>query len=256
MSNIRFLWKNRCTATGTALVASSSVPALPVAAIKNSDRSYVWRSLTGTGVQTIGVDFGGVYAVNSAALANARVLQGGVVELYQRGDGVSPDAAVLVATFGAPHPFRRATAVFFAEQSHRHWELRFTNPAAVDAFAELGAVFLGQYYEPPVNVSVPISVTRTAPDVVSESSDGQKSTAVRSKFDVGVWSFQTVNAAQKAEVEAMFEEMGTGVPMFVVLDPADISATIWMSRIAHSIPFEIKRGIGRFGVEIPWEEAR
>lgn len=257
MANIRFLWDNRYDATAVALTASSSLSALPVNNTKSTDRNKVWRSSTAVAIQTIDIDLGSIVAVNCASLANVKPITAGVVELHQRGDGAAPGAATLVATFAAQNTLRKAVAVFFNSQSHRHWQLKWTNPGSFSDYAELGYAFVGEYDEPAVNVRVPIPMSRQDPSIGSASSDGQKAYALRTKFQAGVWQFDAVSEAQKDDVEAMFDAIGVAEPMFVVLDTAR-SWTTWLARVTGALPTEIEPGmaIGRYGVQIPWEEVR
>lgn len=258
MANIRFGYTNRYGAATTTLTASSSVTALPVNATKNSDRNYAWRSSTSTGAPTIDIDLGSVLEVTCAMLANVTLLAGGAVELYHRGDLVAPGAAVLVATFPAQDTQRRTTFAYFAAQSHRHWQLKFTNPGLVSSYAELGYAFLGSYIEPAVNVRVPIGIGRQDPSTVSQSVDGQKGFALRTKFQTGTWTFAAVLEAQRAQLEAMFDAIGVAEPMFVTLDTA-LAWTCWMARISGAgVPVDIEpeMAIGRYGLQVPWEEVR
>lgn len=257
MSNIRFAWDNRLSDAGIAVSASSSVTGMPVEAILNSDRNYLWRSSTSTGAPTIDIDLGAVRELTCGMLANATILAGGSVELYHRGDGGAPGAATLVATFPAADADRRTMFVFFASSSHRHWQLKFTNPGVVNSYAELGFAFLGTYDEPTVNARVPIALSSVDPSVMSQSSDGQKGFALRTPYDAGVWTFDAVQEAQRTQVKAMFREVGVASPMFVVLDTA-LSWTCWLARIVTGVPIEIEpdMALSRYGVQVPWEEVR
>lgn len=256
-ANIKFFWNNLYALPGTTLTASSSVSALPVNATKNVDRSYVWRSSTGTGTPTLDVDLGSVQALTGAALANVKVVGSGVVELYQRGDGGSPGAATLVATFAAQDRDTRAAAVLFASQSHRHWQFKWTNPTTASDYAELGFAFLGTYTEPTVNVRVPLPISRQDPSVMAESSDGQESYAERTKFLVGTCPFDAVLEAQLSQLRQIFDTIGVRTPLFIVLDTS-ISWMTWFVRLSGALSVEVEPNgaIGRYGVQLPWREVR
>lgn len=257
MSNIRFAWNNLYAAAATLLTASTSAAAMPVTATKNPDRNYLWRSASAVGTQTIDIDLGSVQNASCVALANVTVLGAGIVELYHRGDAGAPGAAVLVANLPAQDAVRKTAIAFFATLAHRHWQLKWTNPGAVNTYAELGYGFLGTYDEPTVNVRVPIARSRVDPSRVSESSDGQKSVAGRAKFDVGVWVFDAVQEAQRSQVSTMFEAIGIASPFFVTLDTA-LAWSTWLARITNGLDGEIEpqQAIGRHSVQIPWEEVR
>jgi hypothetical protein len=257
MANIRLAYVNRYTAAATVLAASSAVSALPVEATQNTDRNYLWQSATGTGVQTIDIDLGAVVAVTCVALANAKVLGTGVIELYERGDAGTAGSATLVATLAAQDAETRAVAAFFASQSHRHWQLKWTNPTAASDYAALGYAFLGQYLEPAVNVMVPISLARRDPSMESASADGQKSFVTRTPFVVGELRWDAVLAAQLDQLRALFEAVGVRQPCFIVLDTA-LSWTTWFARVAGPLAWELEPGgaLARYGVSLPFEEVR
>jgi len=256
MPNIRFMWSNAYTAAATALAASSSVTALPVTNTKSDDRSKVWQSSTATSVQYIDIDAGSAIAVTAVALANARVIPGGAIELYQRGSAGAPGAATLVATLAAQDTQTRAAAAFFATQTYRHWRLYWTNPAVVSDYAALGYAFLGTYTEPTINVRVPLPQGRVDPSVRSASVDGVSSFATRTKFQQGVFPFDAVTQTQLEQLQQMFESIGVSGAMFVTLDTT-ISWMTWMLRIG-SLSWEVEPdgALGRFGPVMPWEEVR
>jgi len=257
MANIRLAYVNAYTDPATTLAASSAASALPVTASQNPDRSYVWRSATDTVAQTVDVDLGAVTAVTAVLLANVKVVGTGVVELYERGDGGAPGSATLVATLAAQDRDTRAVAAFFSSQSHRHWQLKWTNPTAATDYAELGYAFLGTYVEPAVNVMVPIGLDRQDPSVLATSSDGQKSFAARTKYITGQLRWDAVLAAQLDQLRAIFDAIGQATPLFIVLDTS-LSWTTWLARLSGGLAWELEPNlaIGRYGAAIAFEEVR
>jgi hypothetical protein len=257
MARIRFCWENAYAAAATALAAASSVSALPVSLTKNTDREYAWRSATATTEQTIDIDLGAVTAVSVVALANVVTLGVGVVELYERGDSSSAGTATLVATLAAQDRDTRAVAAFFASQSHRHWQLKWTNPTGASGFASLGFCFLGTYDEPTVNVKVPIPLGRPDPSLGSESVDGQESFALRTKYIVGSLVFDAIAEAQLSELREMYDAIGVSRPLFIVLDTA-LSWSTWFARLASSQDWEMEPNgaIGRYGYQMSFKEVR
>lgn len=248
---IAFLYANRYASA--ALTASSSASALPAAASQNEDRSYVWRSLTQTVLQTLDIDLGSVLPVSAVALANAKLLTGGVIELYHRGDAGAPGAATLVATLPASNAFTRTTFAFFSSISHRHWQLKWTNPGAVSDYAELGYAFLGVELEPTINVMVPTSIPRVDPSVKQVSIAGQESYATRQKRFAGSWSFMEVTEAQRDQLEVLFDTVGASGTHFVVLDTA-LPWTCWYARLGADLRIDLAIVAGRYTVGIPWME--
>jgi len=252
-TRIAFLYNNRYTAPATVLVASSAESALPVGASQNEDRSYVWQSATATGTQTIDIDLGAVLPVSAVALANLKLVGAGVVELYERGDSGSAGSATLVATLPAQHARRRTTFAFFASQSHRHWQLKWTNPGSASDYAQLGYAFLGVEVEPPINVRVPAEITRIDPSVGAASVDGQMTYAQRTKYCVGAWDWDTVTEAHKEQIEDMFEAIGASGTHFVVLDTA-LAWSCYYARLAGEFAAPLGLVAGRYSPRIGWRE--
>lgn len=250
-SRIAFLYTNRYAAA--TLVASSAASALPVGATQNEDRSYIWRSLTQTGVQTIDIDQGSVLPVSAVALANVKLVGTGVVELYQRGDASTAGAATLVATLPAMNAYTRTTFAFFASQSHRHWQMRWTNPTGASDYAELGYAFLGVEVEPLINVKVPADITRVDPSVSGVSIGGQKSYAQRTKIFAGTWNFDDVTETQRGQLETLFDTIGASGAHFVVLDTA-LPWTCWYARLGSELKIGLAIVAGRYPLSIAWQE--
>lgn len=250
--NIRFLYTNLFASA--TLTASSEASALPAEAAQDPDRSYVWRSLQDTSTQTIDIDLGSVQAVTSVAAANVRLLGSGVLELYERGDGSSPGSATLVAELSAQNADRRTAFAFFASQSHRHWQLRYTNPGADDDYAELGFAHLGVYLEPTVNVSVPLPVEEVDPAVVRRSVDRQRRVAARTRYTVGRFSWGYLGDTDRDNVRAMWGANGVATPLFAVLDTSRAWAA-WLVYLAAGLSQEFAEVEGRYDVGIDWEEA-
>lgn len=247
--------RNQWASLAGSLAASSAVAALPAAASQSPDRSYVWRSNAGTGVHTLDRDFGGLVSISAVAVANLRLLTGGALEVSHRGDAVSPGAENVLATITGQDRDTRAAAAFWGAQSHRHWRLKWTNPGAVNEFAEVGFVHLGTYYEAPVNPSVPLDIRRIDPSVVSASTDGQRTAAKRTKYFAGGWAFRNVDETHLAEIRAEFDALGVGTPFFQVLDTS-LTWQCWLAYLAAELGVGIGEIAGRYGVSVPWEEAR
>ena len=254
MANIRLLDTNRYTVAATTLTASSSASALPVGASQNTDRSYVWRSAEDTTVQTIDIDLGSVLAVDCIAVANVKLLLGGALELLERGDAASPGAATLVATLPTQNVGTRVAFSFPATQSHRHWQLNWTNPSSNDDTAELGYCHLGTFFEPAKNVDVPVVTGLTDPSDVRESVDGQRSTVVRTLRDAGRFQWQTLAQADLDTLDTIFRAFGARVPIFAVLDTT-LAQTAWLLYMGSSLDRRFSLTNGRYIAGFDWQEA-
>jgi hypothetical protein len=255
MANLRIAWSNLWSAAVSVLVASSEASALPATNTKTSDRTAVWRSATATTVQTIDIDLGSVLAVTSVLVANVKLLGTGVLELYQRGDAGTAGAAVLVGTVSTQDRDTRVGFLFFASQSHRHWQLKWTNPTSANDYAEVGYVHLGTYLEPTVNARVPMDAERRDPSVGYASVDGQQSFARRTKHFVGSWEFYFAPEADLTNLRSVFDSVGMSTPIFAVLDTS-LAWTAWLLRFASGIRPKFEEVTGRYTIAAAWEEAR
>jgi hypothetical protein len=252
-TRIAFLYSNRYSSA--TLTASSATSALPVTASQNEDRSYAWRSLTQTGVQTIDIDLGSVLPVSAVALANVKLVGAGVLELYHRGDAGAPGAATLVATLPAADAYTRTTFAFFATISHRHWQFKWTNPTAASDYAELGYAFLGVEVEPSTNIKVPASFGRFDPSTAGQSVDGQKTMSRRTKYFAGSWEFDDITETQFGQLQAFFDSVGISGTHFVVLDTS-LSWSCWYARLVDTLALGLAIVVGRYPAKVNWEEVR
>lgn len=253
---IRFLQTNRYTASTTTLTASTSQAALPVAASQNPDRSYVWRSLQQVGVQTIDIDLGSVLDVTTVAVANVKLLGSSALELHQRGDAASPGAAVLVATLATQDADTRAVAAFFTQQSHRHWQLKWTTAGGSD-YAELGYAFLGTYLETSVQTAPP-TFSRADPSVARFSLDRQATFAQRTSFAYGDWEWRGIREQSDVDLlRTLYRTFGRRAPFFAVFDTSK-SWTTWLCRLTSDVvitPINNPASNWYCNVRVGWEEA-
>lgn len=256
MSKIRFLTVNLASQPATVLTASSEVSGLPVAAAVNPDRTYVWRSAVETLAQTIDLDLGAPVAVSVVAIANLKLIGSGIVELSHRGNGSTPDATpTLVATLPAQDPDRRLAFAFFPEVTHRHWQLRWTNPTAASDYGEAGYLFLGTYTEPSVNVSVPFDFADADPSIAGMSLDGQETFTARTGFQAGTFRFRDVSEADLIALRAIRRAVGIRAPLVLVLDAAQ-AWTAWLARFASDLNVGFGEMAGRYDVAFEWREVR
>ncbi len=255
MARIRFLFQNRASAATSVLTASSEAASLPAKAAVNPDRTFVWRSAKATTVQTIDIDLGIPQAISAVALANVKILGTGLVELYHRGNTGTPDTPELVATLPAQDADTRVAVAFFAEVTHRHWQLKWTNPTAADDYAELGYLFLGTRFEPAVNVSVPFDLRHVDPAIAGESLDGQATFTTRTTYAAGAFAFHDISDADLNALRTIRRTLGIRVPMILVLDEA-LAWTAWMARFASDLEVGFADVANRYHVSFEWKEAR
>jgi hypothetical protein len=237
---------NLWNASFATLTASSEVSALPGANTQNFERATIWRSVSGTGEASLDLDLGAgytAYPVTGVALANVKLVGAGVVKLQERGNAGSPGAASDVATLPTQDSRRRITYVTFAAVTKRHWRLLFTNPGADDDYAEIGYAWLGSYFEPGVNWSVPAEFPYVDPSIVRRSQGGQKSVVQRDPYYTAALQFRDIVDADFDALHAIFEIVRTTTPFVLALDAAEP----WQNLLASFLQVTPQRGrsVGR-----------
>ncbi len=245
--------RNLAVATTTTLTASSSATALPASYLQHPDRAKVWRSLTQTGVQTMDFDLASAQDVTSVCVANLKLVGAGALQVYS---GASLGAeTTLRATITSQDRDTRAASSFFTTGNARYWRLKWTNPGSANDYAEVGYVHLGTYFEPLVNITVPVDIARPDPSVLVESVDGQAQAVRRTKFFRGSWVFQNIVEAQLDLYRALWDTIGVGGVYFQHLDTS-LAWTCWYARNAGELTVTMSDIVGRYNVGLPWVECR
>lgn len=264
MAKIRFLYTNLWSAAAATVVADSAAAALPASASQNPDRSYVWRSLTSNNAtgsapyihSTLDIDLGSALACSMLAIANPKVISGGgIITLYERGDAGSAGAATLVATLPAMDAESRVAIVAFASQSHRHWQVRWTNPTAATDYAEAGYVFLGTPFEPAVNFAVPAEGRISDPSIPVASSDGQVTVTTRTDFQAGALMFDNAATADFDAFRALYRSVGIRRNFFMFQDDTETWSAM-LVRFVSDLQYRREPVHGRYTVSVGYEEAR
>lgn len=236
---------NLWNASFVTLTPSSEVSALPGANSQNPERATVWRSVTGTGEASIDLDLGAGYAsypVTGAALANVKLIGAHAdraVKLQTRGNGGSPGAATDVGTFDTQDATNLIAYLNFVPTSARHWRLLWSNADSESDYAELGYAFLGSYFEPTINFSVPSDFPYDTYSTVRRSDGGQKSVTARATYAEAALSFMELPAADFNALRAIYALVGTAKPFFIVLD----QTRDWLNYFAHFT--RIAQSVGR-----------
>lgn len=251
-----FLATNEWSAAGGSLTATSAAAGLPAAATQDTERTYVWRSLSQTADQVLTRDLGSSKAVTYCAAANVKRQGGGTLKLYQGGTGGSPGAWTLVATLPDQNANSRIGVATFASVSARHWKLEWANgvPATPD-YAECGYIGLGLAFEPTRACQVPVPFTLVDPSIPQSSPDGQTSFTVRTPYATGTMAFKALSQADHDSFETMRLALGVRTPFFFSLDTG-YTKQQWLMRFAGDLAFERRHVPGRYNLGFEWTEAR
>lgn len=253
MANIRFLYTNKWR--DGVVTASSSAPALPAANTQDTDRTKVWRSTSGTGVQTIDIDLGAAQEVSAVAMANAKVLGTGTITLQSLGSSVAPGAPVNVVTLPVSHVYTKVTYDDFVPVTARHWRLEWSNPTAANDYAEVGYVFLGTPFEPSINVTVPMDSSVIDPTIIERSPGGQRTSTVYAPYAVGEAVFTYADETDRTNFETLFRTVGVHTPFFMILDD-ELAWTHMLIAFNGEMGEPFEEAYGRYTVSFTWEEAR
>lgn len=262
MKVARFLYGNIWNNATTRVVdAFSAIPALPATASQNPDRTYVWRSTTTTGDQWLRLSTGPVgLGATCVAVANMRLHgSGGTAKLQSTTDptGATGWADVAGASIAAQDGDSRTSFKFFTSPGVRiMWRIYFTNVGAVSDYVEVGYVFLGDYYEPDVNVTDGLNMDQVDPSVGVMSVDGQETFTIRTRYTTGTMEFEAVSASTLALFQTMWRTIGATTPFFLVLD-ADQTWTCWYGRLVDRIQRQFREGSATlYNVSMEFREAR
>lgn len=255
MSRIRFGYQNDLTAVGVVITASTFVTALPPSNAPIPDRTLVWRSTTTTSDQWIAFDLGAAAVVTAACVANPKLHQGGSLKVQYSTDGSNwTDVSALPAADADS----KVTFLWVASISARYWRFYFTNTSAVSDYAEIGYPFIGQYFEPTVNVSLGASTRLTTPfgtmSTVLETPGGQRSTTARARRASGTLSWMALGDADLASLQALFRAVDYGTPFFLVLDDAR-AWTAWLAYFDSPLSRTWELVTGQFDPTFNWKEA-
>lgn len=251
MAKIRFLYNDLAAAAASVAAASSAVSSLPAANAQNPDRTLVWRSSTGVGDAWVSFDLGSAQSVTAVAVANITIHPGGSAKVQWSTDNASwTDYGALPAA----DVDTAVTFVFGGTFSKRYWRIYFTNTGAVSSFVEAGYVFVGTYFEPTINVSVPIAAPTDTLSKIVESLDGQRSTTTRRQRVTGAWKWGDIPDADLTTLQTIYRTCDIGIPLFQVLDTTR-SWTAWLVYFNGSITRTFSQMTGRYDVDVPWCEA-
>ena len=239
---------------GATLTPTNEVTALPAEASQNSDRRYAYRSTTGTIAIDIDIDLGSVKTVTAVAVANVTLFSGGALELYERGDSGSPGSATLVGTLSAEDADSQVAFLFPTSSSHRHYQLKFTNPSPVNNYCEAGYVFLGTYSEVGINVTAPFESSLQDLSLTRQSPSGGRSTSTQPIIRRMAWRIENAPEADRNLLDNVFRTFQTALPIFVVLDTT-LAWTAMLVYFAAEMGFSFGSLAARYNIRIEIQEA-
>lgn len=218
MAGIRVLSNNLAlTATLTASAAATGHAATN---LNSASRFRDWRSSTSTSEATMQFDLGSTQRIYGFGAIDATVFAGGAISVEHKllvGDPWTVLAQIPIESFNPT-----GTSVLWRSVAARYVLYRFTNPAAVSAYAQLGVAFLaGTQWRPTRSVAPGASVQRIDPSVTRRAIGGQRSSVIRSKYHVMDFTFHLRTVAERDIFARLYHSVGMTQPAIWALDPED-----------------------------------
>jgi hypothetical protein len=218
MGGIRVLSSN--LALTATLTASSEATGHAATNLNSSSRFRDWRSSTATSEATMQFDFGSAKQLYGFGAIDATTFAGGGISVEYKQNSGDPWTVLAPLPFPAFNPTN--TAVLWRSVSARYVLYRFTNPAAVSAYAQLGVAFIaGALLKPARSVAPGAAVHRVDPSEHRRSIGGQRSSVVRSKYHVMDFTFHLRSTFERDGLAQLFNTLGTTEPAIWALDPDD-----------------------------------
>jgi hypothetical protein len=105
-------------------------------------------------------------------------------------------------------------------QALRFWRLYIQDQANPNGYVEIGALFLGKYYEP-TRGAIQFPFTGDYLDASTNvfSEGGQTYSDRRQQSEAFSVQWSALTTSEKEEIDAIFEQYGTSLPFFVAFDP-------------------------------------
>lgn len=102
----------------------------------------------------------------------------------------------------------------------RYWRALFTDYSNPLGYVEVGNLFLGDYYYTSRGMpQFPLTIGEVDRTETILSEGGQTFSEIREKTESFQVNYFGLTSAEKEELVAIFDEFGTGVPLFVSFDP-------------------------------------
>lgn len=253
MANARFCWDNLAV---VSTFTTSSTPAVgyPASNLTNRARWKRWRSATSNGNQDVTATFSS-RLVQAVAIINYLGHVGGTIKVeYWTG--------AAFATFGTGGPFftlpasnRTHLSILWDVAGKTTTQIRvtFTNTGAVNSFVELGALFIGPYFEPTIGVTDDLGFDYLDPSEIVATPMGQEVAAERTKYLGLNTVFEYLSAADKATFLTMFDTVGITRPLVYAVDPTDLDQIVYGRFVQLPLRHQV---INQWNMQLPFTEVR
>jgi hypothetical protein len=224
MANLRFLWNNLIDVAD--LSASSEDPDYPIENVANELFLKAWRS---TGIdESICVDLSASGITNRSV--RAFVLKYHNLDLVS-GDDYSIQASDLdlcgsldPASGDLDDPFTPTDDVvigfFDTAQIFDYWRFILSSVAskASGDYQRIGRIFLGDYFEPAYDISIPPEVVEVDESEILSTRQGQDYANVVTPYEIVTYYWKALRSADIARMKEIYQEVGKHKPFFICED--------------------------------------
>lgn len=234
MAHIRFLWDNLIDDPLAALVASSENAEFPVENIQHELFLKHWRSESGNPDTEICVDLSSlpvsgrdvrawVIKNHNLDAADCEVQASNTDDLCGSGSGFG-SGAWSGSGYGSGHghpewdsdcPEDDPVAGFFATpQNFNYWKFVLYG-AGVDTYDKIGRIFLGDYFEPSYDTTIPPEVTEADDSEILPSRQGQEYVNIVTQYEIVTYVWKALPASDIATMKEIFQSVGRHKSFFI-----------------------------------------
>jgi hypothetical protein len=231
----RLAYDNVVLNAATLITASGSATGWPVSNLSNSARWLRWRSSTTTGNQNVDFDFVTNKDVTCVVIADVLIHVGGTVKAQQWSGGAWVD----IGTFTVPtvNP-TGMIALWFASINTQKIRVLFTNTGGLNSYVEIGAIFIGTYFQPAISLAPGYGITFVDPSIVGRSTGGQRSSDKRTPYFELRGDFNFEPETDRAAFYALNEACGVHTPFVLAINPDDPAYFVFYGRFDDPPAFD------------------
>jgi hypothetical protein len=245
----RLAFENLVLASSTSITSSSDAVGWPVTNLGNSARWIRWRSGSSVGNQNVDSDFGSAKNVTCVVIADAVIHVGGTVKAQYWTGAVWSD----IGTFTVPSPNPTGMiALWFGVINTSKVRILFTNTGGVNSYVEIGALFVGTYFQPALSLAPRYGLKYEDPSVISRSTGGQRSADRRTPYFRLTGNFNEPET-DRASFIALLETCGKHTPFVFAINPDDPAYFVFYGRFDETPLFE-HITLYRFGTPFTFSE--
>jgi hypothetical protein len=234
---MRFFYDNLIDYSGVLLLPSSAQSTLPASNVANEHRKRVWRTGTSAAAENLVIDLGSAKAVTAVILLDHTLTAS---DTLIKLEGHTTNA------WGAPTFTQALTwasgtiAQVFASQTLRWWRISFTKSAAGET-RDLGRVFLGTYYETPIDPDADgYDEELNDPSRKTKSLGGQTYTEILEKFGVPAVKFSAIDQTMRDNLKTIFDAVGEAVSFFVQVQSTSPLNKVWYVKLRRAFKTPVK----------------